>query len=65
MTFTEKRLLVAVSDLLATYNDELSTTDIDDFNYNLSVLLDGYGMSLDHYHELLLEEVEALVEAGD
>ena len=65
MTANEERLTDAIDLLYYTYSDEMSETEIEGFNYNIEVLLDRYGVSLERYHEILLEKTENIVQQGD
>ena len=58
-------LMEAVERLQAEMDDNLSQCEIDSFNYNLDVLLQKYHISLERYHEMLLEEMEQIVEEGN
>ena len=61
----EIHLMEAVEKLQAAMSEDLSEAEIDGFNYNLDVLLQKYHVTLDRYHELLLEEMEQTIEDDD
>jgi len=49
----------------AAIGEDLSEEEIERFNCYLDVLLKSYHITLDRYHELLLEEMEQIVEDDD
>ena len=59
----EIHLMEAIEELQAAMGDDLSEAEIDGFNYNIDVLLQKYHVTLDRYHEILLEEMEQAVAA--
>ena len=58
---TDENLLFNSIDYLELYY----TDNIDEFNVNLNILLQKYHVSLDRYHELLIERIEKMIEDGE
>jgi hypothetical protein len=66
MTTNENNLLEAVHELLNNYDPEfISPNDMEDFNDRLVMTLSQFDITLDRYHDMLLEEVENMVYSGE
>ena len=59
MTENEQILLRKIDTLYEAYNDDnMSNIEIENFNIDLHRHLKSHNISLDRYHELLLERIE-------
>ena len=65
MTSLEQNLLEETNALIEEWGGDFSDEAFDAYNSKVTILLNYYGVSLDQYHELLLEKTEDTVENGD